>query len=51
MPTSETYVIRPSELVGRMGIAVYDLIAKDTEVIVVRYDREGDCYDVSTSPL
>lgn len=79
MPTSETYVIKASELVGRVGISVYGLaegqrgvvsvkdesgtlhrvsghavdaaIGKDKEIIVVRYHREGDYYDVSESPL
>ena len=79
MPTSETYAIKPTDLVGRVGTAVYDLkpndkgvvavkdeggtlqriaaqpiegdIAKDKEVIIVRYHSEGDYYDVSESPL
>lgn len=79
MPTSETYAIRPEDLVGRVGVAVYPLragergvvsvrddggtvhqvaarpvdgdIGRDADVILVRYHRQGDYYDVSVSPL
>ena len=79
MPTSETYAIKQTDLVGNVGVAVYGLRAQDMgmadvhdaggtvhrvaarldtgevargeEVIVVRYNKERDYYDVSQSPL
>jgi membrane protein implicated in regulation of membrane protease activity len=79
MPTSETYAVRPEQLAGCTGWAVYPLIAgvkgvvdvaapdgtvcriaalplegdleKGREVIVTRYHRDGDYYDVTASPL
>jgi len=79
MPTTETYAVRPEELVGTIGVAVYAIpegrrgmvntrdaggtvhqvaarsmegdLPRGAEVIIVRYHREGDCYDVTASPL
>lgn len=79
MPTTETYAVRPEELVGTVGVAVYAIpegrrgmvntrdaggtvhqvaarsmggdLPRGAEVIMVRYHREGDYYDVTASPL
>jgi hypothetical protein len=79
MPTMETYAIKPTDLEGNVGVAVYGLkggemgmvdapddsgtlhrvaaklgegdVPKGEDVILVRYHRERDYYDVSKSPL
>jgi membrane protein implicated in regulation of membrane protease activity len=79
MPTSETYAIKPTDLVGRIGTTVYAIkenemgvvgvhdsagdlhrvaarcdagpLSQGEEVILVRYQKERDYYDVSRSPV